>query len=92
MAYRDHFASLLDAILAACPGLSQRALSERAGLSPGWVAAFRAGGGANLQNMDRVVVACRDLCPTGPSGGEVRRLLGLLDGCRLSLPVPGRAA
>lgn len=79
MTYHDHLSRLIDAILAAVPGLSARKLSERAGLHPGWVGDFRSHGRATLTSADAVIALCRDLCPMGPAGDGVRGLLCALD-------------
>jgi hypothetical protein len=57
-----------------------------------WVANFLTTGQARFDRADRVVAAIRDLCPQGPQGDEVRRLLALLDAARDEAGCPAEDA
>jgi hypothetical protein len=87
MTYADHLTLLIRAAFSAVPGLTRQELSQRAGLGRGWVSDFLATGNGTLGKGASVVDAIRDLCPTGPDGDELRRLLAVFD--RIEAPDEG---
>ena len=56
-----------------------RALSQRADIGLGWVSEFMASGTGSLSRAEAVVAAIRDICPSGESGDELRRLPARFD-------------
>jgi hypothetical protein len=92
MSYSNHLAQLIAALESAAPGVSKRALAAHANVDQAWVHRFCRFGTGTLDRADRVVAAIRDLCPQGPQGDEVRRLLALLDAARAEAGCPAEDA
>jgi hypothetical protein len=80
MSYALHLNALICAAQKAIPGLSARRLSLRAGLNGNWVAEFMRTGRANFDSAEKIVSAVHALCPQGPDGDPLRKLLQVFDG------------
>ena len=79
MSYEHHLRTALDAFSQARPDVSDRRLSIAAGLNAGWIADFRATGAATFSRSQMVLTAMRQLCPRGPEGEALRRVLAQID-------------
>lgn len=80
MSYVRHTVAIVEATQQAVPGLGMGRLCKRAGLSRNWIADFVTRGSGNIANVEKVISACRALCPQGPEGDRVRFLLAQYDG------------
>lgn len=79
MTYSTHLRLVIAALQAARPELSNKDISEAAGLGHGWVSHFLRGGRANLMSAQRVVEAAARMAPAGSDGEQLRQLLRAFD-------------
>lgn len=79
MTYEHHLRLLIGALLEAQPTLSCAAISAEAGVHKNWVGSFLQTEAGTFRNGRAVVGAVRRLCPQGPKGDPVRRLLAVFE-------------
>jgi hypothetical protein len=79
MTYETHLRAVLEALFAAAPYLSRRAVAREAGLHPQWIGKFLGDGKASFASAEKVLAAVARLAPQGPAGDPVRARLAALD-------------